>query len=184
MSNNYQRCEWINGKPEYYIYYHDHVWGKPEHDDRKLFRWLILEIFHVGLSWQLVLSKQEAFDKAFDHFDVEKIVQYDETKVLALLADESIIRHRKKIESAIVNAKMFLEIQKIYGSFDAYIWNFTQGKTIVRQDNTHHTKSLLSDQVAKDLKRRGFKFIGSVTIYSYLQAIGIINDHELHCEFR
>ncbi|WP_124057806.1 DNA-3-methyladenine glycosylase I [Vaginisenegalia massiliensis] len=179
------RCTWIEGKPDYYVAYHDAVWGKPEHDDQALFRWLILETFHVGLSWQLVLSKQDAFDQAFANFDYQQIAKYDEADIERLLNNPGIIRHRGKIQAAIANAQAFMRVQVEFGSFDSYIWHFTQGEPIVRQsDQPTATSSPLSDQVTKDMKRRGFKFIGTVTIYSYLQAIGVINDHEASCSFK
>lgn len=185
IQNKKSRCQWIEGKPDYYVQYHDEVWGKPEHHDQQLFRWLILELFHVGLSWQLVLSKIKDFDEAFDDFDYVKIADYDEEKQSELLANKKIIRHQKKIEATIVNAQNFLKIQQEFGSFDHYIWSFTQGKTIVRATSEPiKTQSELSERITKDLKKRGFKFLGSVTIYSYLQAIGLINDHDHQCEFR
>ncbi|MCW6675393.1 DNA-3-methyladenine glycosylase I [Aerococcaceae bacterium NML171108] len=179
-----KRCAWVQGKPDYYVAYHDDHWGKPEHDDRQLFRWLVLESFHVGLSWQLILSKSAAFDAAFDHFDYHRIANYGQDKVEALVQDVGIVRHRGKINATIANAQAFLKIQQTFGSFDAYIWSFTNGETIVNQTDEFLTKSPLSDAIAKDLKQRGFKFLGSVTVYAYLQAIGIINDHELNCPFR
>ncbi|MDO4431962.1 MAG: DNA-3-methyladenine glycosylase I [Aerococcaceae bacterium] len=179
-----KRCAWVEGKPDYYLHYHDTVWGKPEHDDRALFRWLVLESFHVGLSWQLILSKQAAFDHAFDAFDYHRIAHYNAEKIEQLVQDAGIIRHRGKIEATIQNARAFLQVQQEFGSFDTYIWSFTNGKTIINEDDQFLTRSPLSDQVTKDLKKRGFKFLGSVTVYSYLQAIGIINDHALSCNFR
>lgn len=179
-----RRCEWIQGKPDYYVEYHDRIWGKPVGDDQELFKWLSLEIFHIGLSWQLVLSKYDHFMAAFDQFDYERVAKYDELKIDELMANDKIIRHRKKIEAVIHNAKQVQEIQKEYGSFSTYIWSFTDGKQVIKQVDKNITRSDLSDHIAKDLKARGFKFIGSVTIYSYLQAIGVINDHDLACEFR
>lgn len=179
-----RRCEWIQGKPDYYVAYHDNVWGVPEHDDQKLFQWLILESFHVGLSWQLVLSKKEAFLQAFDQFDYHKVAQYDEAKIEELALNQDIIRHRGKIKAAIANAQAFIKVQEEFTSFDRYIWGFVGGQTVVKSTDEHVTQSSLSDEVTKDMKKRGFKFIGSVTIYSYLQAIGILNDHDIHCDFR
>lgn len=179
------RCRWISGKPDYYVKYHDNVWGKPEHRDLALFRWLILEMFHVGLSWQLILSKQEAFNNAFDDFDYLKVAAYDDEKISQLMLDAGIIRHQKKIEAAINNARAFIKVQNEFGSFNHYLWAFTNGQSIVKKSNEIEvTHSELSDLITKDLKQRGFKFIGSVTIYSYLQAVGIINDHDLDCDFR
>lgn len=178
------RCEWVQNKPDYYIYYHDHVWGKPEYDDQNLFKWLSLEIFHIGLSWQLVLSKYDHFMEAFDAFDIKKVAAYDQNKVALLMENERIIRYQRKIEAVIHNAARVLEIQNEFGNFSEYIWHFTNHKQIINQNEKDLTKTPLSDQVTQDLKKRGFKFVGTVTIYSYLQAIGIINDHELTCDFR
>lgn len=179
-----KRCDWIQGKPDYYVTYHDDIWGKPEYDDQELYKWLSLEIFHIGLSWQLVLSKYDHFMKAFDNFDYQLVAEYDERKIEELMGNENIIRYRRKIEATIHNAKQFMKIQQEFGQFSDYIWLFTDGQQIVSQSNERKTKSELSDAVTKDLKKRGFKFIGSVTMYSYLQAIGMINDHDLECSFR
>lgn len=184
MEKPITRCEWIRGKPAYYVKYHDEVWGKPEEDDQALFKWLCLEIFHIGLSWQLVLSKYDDFMEAFEHFDYQKVAQYGEEKIEELMANKHIIRYRKKIEAVIHNATQFIKVQEEFGSFSYYIWSFTNNKQVVAKSNEKPTKSLLSDQVTRDLKRRGFSFIGSVTIYSYLQAIGIVNDHDVECSFR
>lgn len=179
-----KRCEWIAGKPDYYVEYHDHIWGVPEHEDQLLYQWLILESFHVGLSWQLVLSKKENFLNAFDHFDYQKVANYGEEDIERLANDAGIIRHKGKIKAAIANAEAFIKVQEEFGSFDHYIWGFVDGKQVLSLSNERPTQSALSDAVTKDMKKRGFKFIGSVTIYSYLQAIGIINDHDLDCTFR
>ncbi len=184
MEENVTRCEWIQGKPDYYVKYHDEIWGKPEYHDQALFKWLSLEIFHIGLSWQLVLSKYHYFLEAFDHFDYQKVATYDEKKIEELMNNPKIIRYRRKIEATINNANRFLEVQEEFGQFSDYIWSFTDDKQIVRQTGPELTKSPLSDAVTKGLKQRGFKFVGSVTIYSYLQAIGILNDHEPTCDFR
>lgn len=178
------RCEWIKGKPDYYVAYHDNIWGKPKFNDQEIFKWLSLEIFHIGLSWQLVLSKYENFMRAFDQFNVQKVAAYDDNKIEELMKNEGIIRHRRKIEATINNAKRFLDIQEEFGSFSDYIWEFSNYEQKVKMFDEHLTRSKLSDQVTKALKERGFKFIGSVTIYSFLQAIGIINDHDLSCDFR
>lgn len=179
-----RRCQWVENKPDFYIDYHDRIWGRPEHNDLALFEWLVLESFHVGLSWQLILSKRENFQAAFDAFDYKKIAGYDEEKIESLLQDSGIVRHEGKIRATITNAQAFLTIQAEHGSFDHFIWSFTEGKTIINQTGQRQTSSPLSDQVTKRLKEYGFKFIGSVTIYSYLQAVGIINDHELECDFK
>lgn len=178
------RCEWIEGKPDYYVYYHDNIWGKAEYNEQELYKWLSLEIFHIGLSWQLVLSKYDNFMAAFDQFDFNKVAKYNDEKIEELMNDEGIIRYRRKIEATINNAKQFMKVQEEYGSFSDYIWSFTDGEQIINTTDEHFTQSELSDKVTKDLKKRGFKFVGSVTIYSYLQAIGIINDHDLACDYR
>lgn len=172
---------------EKYKKYHDTRWGKPVHEDHELFAMLILEGAQAGLSWATILMKEEAYRKAFDDFDPEKVASYDETKLEELRNNPGIIRNKSKILSAVSNAKALLEIQKEWGSFDAYIWHFTEGKTI-----DHHLTSAedmpawdeLSEKVSKDLKRRGFKFVGPTIIYSYLQGIGVINDHIVSCEYR
>lgn len=179
-----KRCEWVAGKPDYYIKYHDDIWGKPEYEDQNLFKWLSLEIFHIGLSWQLVLSKYDDFMKAFDDFDYELVAGYDEEKIKELMTNEKIIRYQRKIEATINNAKKFMAIQEEFGQFSTYIWSFTDGEQIIRDTDEYLTATPLSDAVTKDLKKRGFKFVGSVTIYSYLQAIGIVNDHDKDCDFR
>lgn len=178
------RCDWIAGKPDYYVKYHDEVWGKPAYDEQELYKWLSLEIFHIGLSWQLVLSKYDHFLEAFDDFDYEKVASYDEEKIEELMNNEKIIRYRRKIEATINNAQQFMKVQEEFGSFSDYIWSFTDNKQIINKTDERLTDSPLSDEVTKDLKKRGFKFVGSVTIYSYLQAIGIINDHDLACDFK
>ena len=173
-----KRCEWVEGKEEIYIKYHDEEWGIPKYDDHILFEMLVLESFQAGLSWITILKKREAFNEAFDNFDLEKIIDYDENKVNELLENEKIIRHRGKIESTINNAKIFKEIQKEYGGFSNYIWGFTEGKIIKAE---YKTNSELSDKIAKDLKKRGMKFVGTTIIYSYLESIGIIDNHTKNC---
>lgn len=165
-----------------YIQYHDTEWSVPEHDDGKLFELLILECFQAGLSWECVLNKREAFRKAFDGFDAKKISAYGEEKIGRLMADTDIIRNRLKIRASVTNSRVFLEIQKEYGSFDAYIWGFTDGK-IIAESCDIRTTSPLSDRISKELKGRGMKFVGSTIIYSYLQAIGVISAHEERCDF-
>jgi len=176
-----QRCSWVDLKSPLYIKYHDEEWGVPKYDDRDLFELLILEGFQAGLSWITVLKKREAFRKAFDNFGVNKIAKYDEAKITELLNNADIIRSRNKIESAINNAKVFINIQKEFGSFSDYIWKFTRGKCIKNTDDKIPVSTPLSDKVSKDLKKRGMKYVGTVIIYSYLQAIGVINDHERDC---
>ena len=175
------RCRWVNLNSEIYIRYHDQEWGQPEHDDRKLFEMLILEGFQAGLSWLTILKKREAFHTAFDNFDPAVVAQYSPEKVESLMADARIVRNRLKILAAIQNAKVFLAIQKEFGSFDRYLWGFTGGKVILNTDDVFHTHSELSDRISKDLKRRGMKFVGTTIVYSFLQAVGVVNDHELAC---
>ena len=176
-----KRCSWVDLKSPIYIKYHDEEWGVPKYDDKELFELLILEGFQAGLSWLTVLKKRDAFREAFDNFDVKKVSQYGSNKVEELLKNEGIIRSRQKIESAILNAKIFIEIQKEFGSFSDYIWSFTGGKCIKNKDDNFVVSSPLSDSVSKDLKRRGMKYVGTVIIYSYLQAIGVMDDHEIGC---
>ncbi len=178
------RCSWVNMNNEKYVKYHDEEWGVPSYDDKYLFEMLILESFQAGLSWECILNKREEFRKAFDNFDYNKIVKYDENKIMELKNNPKIIRNDLKIRASINNAKVFIEIQKEYKTFSNYIWHFTNGEVIVNKDGMVNTTSPLSDEISKDLKKRGMKFVGSTTIYSYLQAIGVINDHELKCDFR
>ncbi|WP_296806432.1 DNA-3-methyladenine glycosylase I [uncultured Methanobrevibacter sp.] len=173
-----KRCSWVEGKEEIYIKYHDEEWGVAKYNDDILFEMLVLESFQAGLSWITILKKREAFKEAFDNFNIEKIINYDESKVHELLENESIIRHEGKIRATINNAKVFKDIQKEEGSFSNYIWGFTDGKIIKAE---YKTKSGLSDDIAKDLKKKGMKFVGSTTIYSYLEAIGIIDNHTKDC---
>ena len=178
-----KRCKWVNLKNKIYVDYHDNEWGKEEHDDKMLFELLILEGFQAGLSWECVLNKREYFRKAFDNFDYIKISKYNSEKINELLNNQNIIRNKLKVNAAITNAKVFINIQKEFGSFDKYIWSFTNHKVIKNMDDNLKTTSDLSDEISKDLKNRGMKFVGSTIFYSYLQAIGIINDHELNCDF-
>lgn len=173
-----KRCIWVNPKNQRYIDYHDQEWGRACYDDQKLFEMLILECFQAGLSWECVLNKREGFRKAFDGFNIEKISEYNDKKIASLQKNLNIIRNRLKIQAAISNAKVFLEIQKEWTSFSDYIWHWTKGKVIYE---SNQTTSNLSDQISKDLKKRGMKFVGSTTIYAYLQAVGIINSHDIDC---
>ena len=173
-----KRCGWCNLKNPLYVKYHDEEWGVPVYDDSTLFEFLVLEPFQAGLSWETILNKRENFRVAFDGFDPEVICGYGQEKIEALMADAGIIRNRRKIEATIVNAEVFLKIQKEWGSFSAYIWSFTDGKILYENDKTF---SSLSDRISKDLKKRGMKFVGTTIIYSYLQAVGIINSHEDGC---
>lgn len=174
------RCRWVNPKNELYVRYHDTEWGVPLHDDHGLFELLILESFQAGLSWECILNKRESFRAAFDSFDAEKIAAYDNAKIEALMREPTIIRNRRKIAAAVKNSAVFIAIQKEFGSFDAYIRSFTDGKTFL-EEFTLRTTSPLSDAISADLRRRGMTFVGSTIIYSYLQAIGVINGHEKNC---
>ena len=178
---NIQRCKWVNLNNKKYVDYHDNEWGKIGHDDNYLFEMLILEGFQAGLSWECVLNKREDFKKAFNNFDYIKISEYDSDKVSELLNNTKIIRNKLKINAAITNARVFIKIQEEFKTFDNYIWSFTNNKVIKNIDDNLKTTSELSDNISKDLKKRGMKFVGSTIIYSYLQAIGVINDHELNC---
>lgn len=174
---NKKRCEWATDD-EIYMKYHDEEWGVPTHDDRELFEFLVLESFQAGLSWITILKKRENFKKAFDDFDVVKVAGYDDAKINELRENQGIIRHKGKITSAINNAQVFIEIQKEFGSFDEYIWSFTDGNIIKAE---YLTESELSKSISKDLKKRGMKFVGPTIIYSYLEAIGIIDNHQKNC---
>ena len=163
------------------IAYHDHEWGRPLHDDQKLYEMLFLEGFQAGLSWYIVLSKREAFRAAFSGFDANAIAAYGEADIARLLQADGIVRNRLKILAAISNARVFLAIQKEFGSFDRYLWGFVNNEPIVSREDVFPVVSPLSDAVSKDLKKRGMKFVGSVTIYSFLESVGVINDHEQAC---
>lgn len=172
------RCSWVNLNNPLYVNYHDNEWGIPVYEDNKLFEMLLLESFQAGLSWECILNKRESFKESFDNFDYEKISKYDDNKVNELIENKNIIRNRRKITAAIKNAKIFMEIQKEYKSFSNYIWHFTKGNVIYEYNKT---TSSLSDEISKDLYKRGMRFVGSTIIYSYLQAIGVINSHEPNC---
>ncbi len=178
-----KRCDWGTSN-SLMIKYHDEEWGVPLHDDKKLFEFFVLEGFQAGLSWQIVLNKREGFRNAFDNFDPEIIANYDEKKIETLIQDKSIIRNRQKISACVNNALRFLEIQKEYGSFDKYIWQFVNFKPIVNAFESLAelpAKTSLSDEISKDLKTRGFKFVGSTVIYAHMQATGMVNDHLVKC---
>ena len=172
------RCKWAMNVNEIYTKYHDEEWGESVHDDQKLYEMLILESFQAGLSWSCILNKRENFKKAFDNFDIDKIINYDEIKIQELQNNAGIIRNKLKIKATINNSKIFKQIQKEYGSFDKYIWGFTNNQTIYEFDKV---SSELSDTISRDLKKRGMTFVGTIIIYSYLQAVGIINSHESQC---
>jgi len=177
------RCAWCE-KDDLYRDYHDNEWGKPVYDDDKLFEFLILETFQAGLSWYTILKKRENFRAAFDNFDYKKVANYGEEKVQDLLSDAGIIRNKLKIKATITNALAFMEVQQEFGSFSKYIWNFVNGKPI--ENNRKSLKEVpattpLSDAISKDLKKRGFKFVGSTVVYAHMQATGIVNDHVVDC---
>ncbi len=181
--NKIRRCSWCE-RDDLYRNYHDEEWGVPSHDDRYLFELLVMEFFQAGLSWYTILSKREAFKLAFDGFDVHKVSAYSDTKIEALMGNSGIIRHRLKIQSAVENAKRFIAVQNEFGSFSNYIWSFTKGETIRNKPESYTglpSKTELSDLLSKDLKKRGFKFMGSTVCYAYLQAIGVVDDHFDYC---
>ncbi len=178
-----QRCKWCLGNP-LYEEYHDKEWGVPVHDDRLLFEFLILESAQAGLSWLTILKKRDAYRKAFDNFDPQKVAQYSQEKEQKLLANVDIVRNRLKIKAAIQNAKVFLEIQKEYSSFDKYIWSFVEYVPVqskVEDEKQVPAKTELSDKISKDLKKRGMNFVGSTIIYAFMQAVGMVNDHTISC---
>jgi DNA-3-methyladenine glycosylase I len=180
--SNIVRCAWASAEPN--ISYHDKEWGVPVHDDRLLFEFLILEGAQAGLSWETILKKREAYRKAFDNFDPQRVARYTPARVEKLMKDAGIVRNRLKIESTIGNAKAFLRVQKEFGSFDAYVWTFVGGKPKINAPKT--MKDVLpstpeSDELSKDLKRRGFRFVGTTICYAFMQAVGMVNDHMVGC---
>jgi len=178
-----KRCGWCTTDPVY-IEYYDNEWGRPVHDDRLLFEFLVLEGAQAGLSWLTVLKKRDNYRKAFDNFDAAKIARYDDKKVKKLLNNEGIIRNRLKIASAIANAKAFLAVSREFGTFDKYIWKFVDGKPL-KNSFPHHkklpAKTPRSDAMSRDLKKRGFNFVGSTICYAFMQAVGMVNDHTTDC---
>jgi len=178
-----KRCPW-GRDDELYIRYHDEEWGVPVHDDMKHFEFLVLESAQAGLSWETILKKRENYRKAYEGFDPVKVSKYGEKKIVELMGNAGIIRNRKKIEASINNAKRFLEIQREFGSFDIYIWSFSGNKQVInkwKKIPEIPASTELSDRISADLRKRGFKFIGTTTIYAHLQAIGIVNDHVTSC---
>jgi DNA-3-methyladenine glycosylase I len=178
------RCHWAeNGNP-LYLAYHDEEWGAPQHDDRVLFEFLILEGAQAGLSWSTILNKRENYRKVFSNFDARKVARYDKTRIATLLKDPGIVRNRLKVESAVTNGRAYLEVQKEFGTFDAYIWQFVGGKPIqnswkaMRQVPACTSES---EAMSKDLKHRGFKFVGNTIMYAFMQATGMVNDHTVNC---
>ena len=183
MDNNVVRCPWADGD-EKMAKYHDEVWGKPEHDDQKLFAKLCLDLMQAGLMWRTILHKQDNFMEAFDDFHIETVAGYDEAKYVELMQNAGIVRNRLKIRAIINNAARVLEVQKEFGSFDAYLWSFTNDETVKNAWQTLDkvpASTPLSDAISKDLKKRGFRFAGTTIIYAFLQAMGIVNDHLTSC---
>ena len=179
-----KRCEWAYS--DILIKYHDEVWGKEQHDEKELYKMLILEGLQAGLTWELILKKEEAYKKALDNFDYEKIALYDEKKIEELLHTPILIKNRLKMNAIVKNAKAFMKIQKEYGSFDKYIWSYVDYKQVKHSYQSSKdvpASDELSAKISKDLKKKGFSFVGPTIIYSYLQAIGIYNDHEISCDF-
>ncbi|NND62976.1 MAG: DNA-3-methyladenine glycosylase I [Flavobacteriaceae bacterium] len=178
-----KRCAWC-GEDPLYVKYHDEEWGVPVRDDQKLFEFLILETFQAGLSWITVLRKRENFRSAFDNFDYKKVAQYGEEKIESLLQDAGIIRNKLKIRATITNAQAFMQVQEEFGSFSDYIWKFTNSKPLVNRFKTMAeipANTPLSDEISKDLKKRGFKFVGTTVVYAHMQATGMVNDHIMEC---
>jgi DNA-3-methyladenine glycosylase I len=179
-----KRCEWVTGADQLMLDYHDHEWGLPVHDDRKHFEFLVLEAAQAGLSWSTILKRREGYRRAFANFDPVEVARFNDKKIQELLLDSSIIRNRLKIQAAVRNAAHFLDVQKEFGSFDAYAWRFVDGHPIVnRRKATKEipATSRESDAFSKDLKSRGFSFVGSTIIYAHMQAIGMVNDHLIDC---
>lgn len=180
------RCGWCE-KDDLYRNYHDNEWGKPVYDDQTIFEFLILESFQAGLSWYTILKKRENFKNAFDNFDYQKIAQYQQEKIEALLNDEGIIRNLLKVLATINNAQKFLEIQKEFGTFSKYIWGFVNHQPIINNPTILKdvpARTEISDTLAKNLKKRGFKFMGSTVVYAHMQATGMVNDHLIDCHYR
>jgi DNA-3-methyladenine glycosylase I len=179
-----KRCCWVADGDADYIRYHDQEWGRPVHDDRLLFEMLILEGAQAGLSWLTILRKRANYQKAFARFDPKKVARFDAARKAALLLDPGIVRNRLKIDSTVTNARAFLALQRECGSFDRYLWSFVQGRPVINRSRSNRrlpARTDLSDRISKDLKKRGFRFVGSTIIYAYLQAVGVVNDHMRYC---
>lgn len=177
------RCSWMFKVPEY-LPYHDHEWGTPTHDDKKHFEFLVMENFQAGLSWAAVFRRRENYRKAFAGFNVQKVARFTEARIEKLVLNPGIIRNRQKIKAAVNNAKKFLEVQREFGTFDAYLWSFAMHKPISKgytKSSQIPTKNKLSDLISANMKKRGFQFVGSTTIYAHLQTFGLVNDHLKHC---
>jgi DNA-3-methyladenine glycosylase I len=184
VSDSKKRCPWVDlSKPDY-VAYHDEEWGVPVRDDRTLFEFLTLEAAQAGLSWYTILRKREAYRTAFADFDAAKVSRFTPARIEKLLADPGIVRNRLKVESAVSNAKRFLEVQREFGTFAKYIWAFTDGRPVVNRFEKitdYPARTALSDTISKDLKKRGFRFVGSTIVYAHMQATGMVNDHSLAC---
>ncbi len=184
VSKTQRRCAWAGGGSPAYVAYHDHEWGVPRHDDRVLFEFLVLEGAQAGLSWSTILNKRENYRKAFARFDARKVARYDATRILRLLQDPGIVRNRLKVHSAVNNARAYLAVCEEFGSFDAYIWQFVGGSPL---QNAWKSQAMVpartaqSDALSKDLKARGFGFVGSTIMYAFMQAVGMVNDHTVDC---
>lgn len=184
MTGNVKRCRWAEGVSPAYIEYHDTEWGVPVHDDRTQFEFLVLEGAQAGLSWSTILNKREGYRRLFAEFDPEKVARFTKKRVEKILEDPAIVRNRLKVESAVGNARAFLEVQQEYGTFSDYIWGFVDGRPIqnrFRKDSDIPATSPESDALSKDLKARGFKFVGSTIVYAHMQATGMVNDHVTNC---
>lgn len=178
------RCGWVSPNKPRYAQYHDEEWGVPVHDDRKMFEFLVLESFQAGLSWEIILNKRENFRKAFADFDFHQVARFDEARVQTLLQDKGIVRNQLKIRAAINNAQRYLEVIEEFGSFCSYFWAFTQNQPLQNHLKTLAdipAKTELSDRISKDLKKRGFKFLGTTVMYAHMQAVGMVNDHVETC---
>jgi len=179
-----QRCRWVPLNDPDYVRYHDQEWGRPVHDDRLLFEMLILEGAQAGLSWSTILHKRAGYQRAFANFDPKKVARFDRARRAALMQDAGIVRNRLKIESAVGNAQSFLEVQREFGSFDHYLWSFVAGRPLVNGPTACTgvpARTPLSDQISKDLSKRGFRFVGTTILYAFLQAVGVVNDHSRDC---
>lgn len=179
-----RRCDWADIGDPLYLAYHDHEWGVPVHDDRRLFEFLVLEGAQAGLSWRTILHKREGYRRAFAGFEPRAVAGFDRRRIATLLADPAIVRNRLKIESAVTNARAWLEIEAEFGSFAAWLWRYVDGRPVVnrwRRQRDVPARTALSDTISRDLRRRGFRFVGSTIVYAYLQAVGVVNDHLTHC---
>ena len=184
MKTDKKRCLWVPADDPAYIRYHDEEWGRPVHDDRLLFEMLILEGAQAGLSWSTILHKRASYQRAFARFDPRKVARFDSARKAALLQNPGIVRNRLKIDSTITNAQAFLQVQREFGSFDRYLWSFVDGRPVVNGSSARNpvpTRTELSDRISKDLKKRGFRFVGTTILYAYLQAVGVVNDHARDC---